>query len=239
MNWHAQIKAQIGGLRLDVDIAGDQDPIAVIGPNGSGKSTLLRVLAGAHRPIEAHISVDGRVLASTSAAVDVPSEGRRFGYVPQGYGLFPHLDVLDNVAFGLSVGERRLGRTERRTVAMRALEELDCAPLAHRRPTQLSGGERQRIALARALVVEPAMLLLDEPLAALDVAVRRSTRDFLAARLRELARPSIVVTHDLRDVLALDAEVVVIEQGRVIQRGTVDHLRDAPASDFVAEFVLV
>ena len=120
---------------------------------------------------------------------------------------------------------------------MAALEELECAHLADRSVDHLSGGEAQRVALARALVIEPHILLLDEPLAALDATARRSVRDFLARRLRELGRPSIVVTHDVRDVAALDAEVCVLEGGRITQRGRIDALRADPASDFVAEFV--
>jgi len=159
------------------------------------------------------------------------------GYVPQGYGLFPHLRVADNVAFGLSTGPRRLPKAERRSAARQLLTELGCATLAERWPAGLSGGEQQRVALARALVVAPALLLLDEPMAALDAGVRRVVRTFLATRLRSSACPSIVVTHDVRDVLALGARVCVLEAGRIVQQGSLSELQAAPASDFVAEFV--
>ena len=237
MSWRIQVQGRIGALGLDVCIEHDETPLALIGPNGSGKTTLLRIIAGALRPDGGEIEVAGALLFSSTQDRDVPSEARRVGYVPQGSGLFPHLRVIDNVAFGLSTGPRRLTGAARRKVAMRALEDLGCAHLANRAPVRLSGGERQRIALARALVIEPGMLLLDEPLASLDATSRRDLRRFLAARLRAAGVPSIVVTHDLRDVVALGATVCALEEGRVVQRGRVESLCAAPATDFIAEFV--
>lgn len=237
MSWHAKVRARVGALRLDVDIAGSEGPVALVGPNGSGKTTLLRIVAGAHRPDDGVIEVGGIPFFESADGIDVPSERRRIGYVPQGYGLFPHLSAVDNVAFGLSTGPRKCSRTDRRDAALGALAELGCAHLADRLPRRLSGGEQQRIALARALVIEPSLLLLDEPLAALDATARRAVRRFLAQRLNQLGRPSIVVTHDVRDVVALDAEVCVLERGEVVQRGDLASLRAAPASEFVAEFL--
>ena len=234
--WRASARARAGVLDLDVDLEGDDAPLALVGPNGSGKTTFLRVLTGAHAPTEAEIVVAGEVLFSSSRGIDRPIEARRVGYVPQGYGLFPHLRVVDNVAFGLSSGPRRRTRKERRRAARDALGELGYLQLADRMPAELSGGEQQAVALARALVIEPALLLLDEPLSALDVTARRSVRTFLAERLRELRRPSIVVTHDARDVAALGARVCVLEGGRIVQSGDLETLRRAPATDFVAEF---
>lgn len=148
-----------------------------------------------------------------------------------GLGLFPHLTVEANVAFGCGRGP--LARQRARA----ALERLGALELADRRPAALSGGERQRVALARALAVEPAGLLLDEPLSALDVGQRRRTRAVLVEHLRELARPALVVTHDVRDIVALGGEVVVIEAGRVIQQGPAEALGRAPATEFVAELL--
>ncbi|ACY16801.1 ABC transporter ATP-binding protein [Haliangium ochraceum] len=236
MRWRVDVRADIGALPLDLQLAGDAAPTAVIGPNGAGKTTLLRLLAGAYRPTQGRIELGQRVLFDAARGVDTPPELRGVGYVPQGYRLFPMLRVVDNVAFGLSTGPRRQGKRARRRAAIALLEELGCAHLAEKLPHALSGGEQQRVALARALLVEPQMLLLDEPLAALDAAARRVTRGFLAARLRAAGRPAIVVTHDLRDVLALGARVCVIERGRVLQCGTPEALRAEPASDFVAEF---
>lgn len=235
--WSAALTAGAGPFRLDVTVGGGPGVVAIIGPNGSGKTTLLRVLAGAVPAERAELVVGGRTLAASAEGIDVPMEERRIGYVPQGYGLFPHLDVLDNVAFGLSTAGRGVPSSERRTRARKVLEELGAGGLAGRRVQGLSGGEQQRVALARALVIEPELLLLDEPLAALDVSRRRTVRDFLADRLRRFARPTVLATHDVRDVAALDAVVYVLDAGRVAQRGSLAELRAAPASDFVAEFV--
>lgn len=237
--WSAQVQVQLGGFSLDAHVAGDAAPLALVGPNGSGKSTFLRALAGAVPVRAAEIVVGGRCLTSTTRGVTVPMEARRVGYVPQGYGLFPHLDVRDNVAFGRSTGPRKLPRRERRALAQRLLADLGIPHLAERRVGALSGGEQQRVALARALATDPALLLLDEPLAALDATTRRVVRRFLASRLRAFERPSVLVTHDVRDVIALQAEVCVLEAGRVVQQGTVAALRAAPATPFVAEFVAV
>ncbi len=155
MSWRVRIRAQAGVRDLDVDLGGGLEPLALVGPNGSGKTTLLRVIAGAHAPLEGELEVAGRLLYSSAQRVDLPSERRRVGYVPQGYGLFPHLTVLDNVAFGLSTGGAKRSRGERRDAALHALDELDCAHLAGRLPERLSGGEKQRVALARALANVP------------------------------------------------------------------------------------
>lgn len=237
MSWSARVGLRLGGFTLDVALDGDAGVTALMGPNGSGKTTLLRVIAGAHPPDHATIVVGGEVLARTEAGVDRPMERRGVGYVPQGYGLFPHLGVLENVAFGLSTGARRRPRAERLERARAMLEELDAAALVGRPLRALSGGERQRVALARALVIEPSLLLLDEPLAALDVRRRRHVRAFLAAQLARWGRPAILVTHDVRDVAALDARVVILDEGRVVQRGSLEELRRAPVSELVAELV--
>jgi ABC-type sulfate/molybdate transport systems ATPase subunit len=234
--WRASIEVRVGELELAVELDGEAGPLALVGPNGSGKTTLLRVLAGALAPTQAEIELDGEVLTSTRRGIDVAIEDRRVGYVPQGYGLFVHLSALDNVAFGLSTGPRRIARAARRRRAQALLDELGCGELAARAVAGLSGGEQQRVALARALVIEPRLLLLDEPLAALDASTRRAVRARLTEHLREFDGPSILVTHDARDVAALDVPVCVLERGRVVQRGTLDELRAAPASEFVAEF---
>lgn len=235
--WRAGVKVRVGALDLDVVLQGGNGSLALIGPNGSGKTTFLRLLAGAIKADHAEIVLDGQVLTSTRDGVEVPIERRRIGYVPQGYGLFPHLTVLENVAFGLSTGTRKLPRAQRYQRARAILEDLGCRGLADRWVSGLSGGEQQRIALARALVIEPALLLLDEPLAALDAAARRTVRGFLAERLQAFGRPTILVTHDVRDVIAFQAKVCVFERGRIVQTGSLDELRLAPSSDFVVEFI--
>ena len=220
----------LGDLRLDVDVEARAGVTALVGPNGAGKTTLLRTLAGAHRPDAGRVVLGTgeatEVLFDAKRGIDRAPEARSVGYVPQGYGLFPHLSALDNVAFGLA-GDR--------VAAARWLERVGAGALSPRFPAALSGGERQRVALARALARAPRLLLLDEPLAALDVGSRRRLRAELAGYLRAEGVPALVVTHDPRDVRALDAEVVVLEAGRVVQRGDPETLARQPASEFVAE----
>jgi len=235
--WHVSVATRVGGFELDLAMDGDTTPVALIGPNGSGKTTALRAIAGAIDVENAHIQVGERELEHTEAGIHVPMEHRRIGYVPQGYGLFPHLTVQENVEFGLAYGPYHHSSTDRRAHASKLLSELGCASLSARRIDRLSGGEKQRVALARALVLDPDLLLMDEPLAALDATRRRAVRRFLADRLEAFGRPSILVTHDVRDVIALEATVVALDSGRVIQRGSLDELRRSPANDFIAEFV--
>jgi molybdate transport system ATP-binding protein len=234
VSWQVAIRMRIGALDLDLDLRGDDTPVAIIGPNGSGKTTLLRTIAGAYRPDAGTIRVEEDVLFDAEARVDLPPERRGVGYVPQGYGLFPHLSVLDNVAFSWLA--RGVARTERRATALRLMERMGCAHLAGRSPTKLSGGEQQRVALARALTAEPRMLLLDEPLAALDAPSRRQIRAYLAEHLTDRRGPALVVSHEARDVRALGAFVYAIEGGRVVQSGTAGALASAPATEFVAAF---
>ena len=233
MSWQVKICLQLGALALDVDLLGDDTPVALVGSNGSGKTTLLRTIAGAHRPAAGQIRLGDQLLFDSDSGVDLAPEQRQVGYVPQGYALFPQLSVLDNVAFGW-LG--RASRIARRDAAAELLEQLECAHLAQRNPGALSGGEQQRVALARALITEPRILLLDEPLAALDAPARRTMRAYLARHLARRGGPAMVVTHDVRDVLALDAKVFVLDSGRVIQHGSAESLAAQPATDFVAEF---
>lgn len=240
MRWNAQVRIHAGAFVLDANIEGGRAPVVLMGPNGSGKTTLLRAIAGAHPALQGRIEAGGRVLSDSKAGIHLPPEERGVGYVPQGYGLFPHLTVAANVAFGLSGKARRTPAADRRQAVATLLDRMGCAHLASRRPQALSGGEQQRVALARALATEPEMLLLDEPLAALDPAARREMRHFLARHLADRARPAIVATHDARDVYALDAGVAyVLEDGRVSQFGPPQALAADPATDFVAEFFAV
>lgn len=237
MTWEVAVCTRLDDFTLDVVIRGNQTPTAIIGPNGSGKTTLLRLIAGAHPRAQGRIVVEGRVLLDSERHVSLPPEARHVGYVPQGFGLFPHLRVVDNVAFGLAVSPRGQSGSMCRRSARALLGELGAGSLADRLPGGLSGGEQQRVALARALIVEPRLLLLDEPLATLDPSARRRLRQVLAERLASRPTPTILVTHDLRDVEALGARVVVLENGRVVQEGSLSELRAAPTSDFVEEFL--
>jgi molybdate transport system ATP-binding protein len=226
-----EVHGAAGALAIDVAFRTADAPLVLAGPNGAGKTRALMMILGAGRPERGHVALDGTMLYDGSRGIDVPIEDRRIGFLPQRYGLFPHLDVLGNVAFGIVAPSR----AERRRLARQALEDVDAGALAARRPGELSGGETQRVALARALAARPRALLLDEPLAALDVSVRREMRRFLAARLRAWSIPTVVVTHDRADAEALEGDVVVIESGAVTQRGRLADLAANPATDFVRQ----
>jgi molybdate transport system ATP-binding protein len=226
------VRGVVGARSLAVAFVARGRPLVVVGPNGAGKTTALMMVLGARRPAEGRVVLGGVALFDGARGVDVPVEARRLGFVPQRYGLFPHLDVLGNVAYGV----RGSSRNERLERARAVLAELDVAGLADRRPAGLSGGELQRVALARALACQPRALLLDEPLAALDVTLRAEVRRFLAARLRSAPIPTVVVTHDPADARALDGDVVVVEAGAVVQRGRLAELAAAPATEFVRRF---
>jgi molybdate transport system ATP-binding protein len=207
-------------LALEVD----RETLALVGPSGAGKTTVLRAIAGLVRPVRGRIELGGETLFDSERGIDRPPEQRRVGLVFQEYALFPHLSVDRNVAFG---GRERAGEL---------LERFRIAHLAKARPAELSGGERQRVALARALARDPAVLLLDEPMAALDAHTRAGVRAELQELLRELALPTILVTHDFEDAAALADRVGVIADGRILQLGTADELVAAPSDAFVASF---
>lgn len=235
--WSVDVSVRVGSFELCARFDGGLKPVAIVGPNGSGKTTLLRTIAGAYRPHTGKIRLDGGLLFDSTLGIDLPPEQRRVGFVPQGYGLFPHLNALDNVAFGRSAEAPDSSRASRRAAAGALLDSMGCAPLAQRWPSELSGGEQQRVALARALIIDPSLLLLDEPVAALDAIARRHLRRYLAAHLQRQRRPALVSTHDARDVAALGAELVVLEAGRIVQRGSLASVAAAPQSEFAAEFV--
>ncbi|HEX2701415.1 MAG TPA: ABC transporter ATP-binding protein [Acidimicrobiales bacterium] len=237
----------VAGLRADVDVRRDAlhlraqlevgagETIAVLGPNGAGKTTLLRALAGLHELDAGSVVLAGRVLEDVAADRWVPCERRRLGMVFQDHLLFPHLSALDNVAFGLR--SRGVRRDEARRRAASWLERVGLAARAGARPAALSGGEAQRVALARALVGEPHLLLLDEPLAALDASTRAATRRELRAQLSGFAGVGIVVTHDPVEAAALADRLVVLEAGRIAQEGTLAQLTARPRSAYVADLV--
>jgi ABC-type sulfate/molybdate transport systems ATPase subunit len=209
MSWQADIVLQLGHFDLNVQLAGGSGCTALIGPNGAGKTTVLRALAGAFETRVSTLQISGNLCAKTSGQV---------GYVPQGYGLFPHLSVCDNVGFGwLAMG---VSREDRRDRAAQLLTEMGCGGLVDRSVNGLSGGEQQQVALARVLAVPPKFLLLDEPLAALDVVARQRMREWLAGSLAQTGIPTLMVTHEARDVAALSAEVIVLEAGRVVTEET-------------------
>jgi molybdate transport system ATP-binding protein len=226
------IAGAVGSFEYQIAFSIDAPGALVLaGPNGAGKSTALKTILGALRPARGRIALDGAPVFDAARGVDVPTELRAIGYVPQAYALFPHLTALENVAFGLR-GPDRGAR------ALAVLERLGAAALSDRRPGALSGGEQQRVALARALAPGPRLLLLDEPLAALDVTGRRQVRAFLADHLRSLAIPSIVVTHDAQDAAALGQRLVILERGRVVDAGDLASVLARQATPFVTELAM-
>src|SRR3954463_10499013 len=225
-----------GELTVDLELAvADGEVLAVLGPNGAGKSTLLRILAGLLAPDTGRIAVDGDVWDDVAAGVSVPAHRRRLGMVFQDYLLFPHLSALENVAFGLRT--RGTARAEARRRAVDWLARVGLADLGDRRPAQLSGGQAQRAALARALAPDPALLLLDEPLSALDARTRLSVRAELGRHLAAFDGSTVLVSHDPVDAMALADRVVVVEEGRVVQEGTPAEVAGRPRTDYVARLV--
>ncbi|HTN83481.1 MAG TPA: ABC transporter ATP-binding protein [Sorangium sp.] len=233
----ARVVARVGRLLLDAAIDTGGGTLALVGPNGAGKTSLLSVLLGVLPVERGRVEVGAAVLLDTARGLDVPVEERRIGYVPQDYALFPHLTVRENVAFAVRSAASGRGGAARAERVDAMLNELGVAAHAGRRTQALSGGEKQRVALARALSVSPRALLLDEPLAALDVHSRREVRAFLAGYLRALSIPTVVVTHDASDARLLGHRIAVLEAGRVTQTGTWDELAARPASRFVEELV--
>lgn len=233
----ARIRATVGQLIIHAQLDTSAGPLVVVGPNGSGKTSVLSLILGVLAAEEGHIQIGDRVLLDTASGVNVPVEQRRIGYVPQHYALFPHLTVRGNVELALACASPRRGRAERRQRADEILHELALEAHAARRPTTLSGGEQQRVALARALSVEPSALLLDEPLAALDVHSRAEVRAFLSGYLAKLALPTIVVTHDALDAQRFGRRIAVLEEGKVSHTGTWSDLGEDPATPFLKAFI--
>jgi molybdate transport system ATP-binding protein len=207
---------------LRVALTCGTETLGLIGPSGAGKTSLLRAVAGLERPLSGHIALGEESWFDAERASDLAPEERRVGYVPQDYGLFPHLTVAGNVRFA--------GRRDRPDL----LERVGIAHLAAARPAQLSGGERQRVALARALAREPRVLLLDEPFAALDAITRRQVRAELGALLAGFRLPTLLVTHAFEDAATLARRVGVIDHGRLIQLASPAELLAAPSSAVVA-----
>jgi sulfate transport system ATP-binding protein len=202
---------------------------ALLGPSGGGKSTLLRIIAGLEDADTGTVTIEG------NEATHLPPQKRNVGFVFQHYAAFKHMSVAKNVAFGLEIRKRSKAETEKRVAEL--LELVHLSQFAHRLPAQLSGGQRQRMALARALAVEPTVLLLDEPFGALDAKVRKELREWLRRLHDEVQVTTVFVTHDQEEALEVADEIVVINDGRIEQVGTPDQLYDEPASDFVMSFL--
>ncbi len=217
---------------FEVDLAAGE-VLALFGPSGSGKTTLLRCVAGLERPQTGTIVADGTPWFDAERGVAMPPQRRRVGYVPQGYALFPHLSVGANIAYGVT----GVNRAERGRRVAALLSSLGISALADRRPPQLSGGERQRVAVGRALATDPLLLLLDEPLSALDEATKADVRTALGEAVRHARTAAILVSHDPTDVLALADRVAVVVGGTVRQIGTAEDVFLRPRDEVVARLV--
>jgi molybdate transport system ATP-binding protein len=230
------VQVALSRFNLDAQLhIGQGEVVALLGPNGSGKSTMLRALAGLNHLTGGRVVLDGTVLEEPAAKVRVAPEKRPIALMFQEYLLFPHMSALENVAFGLR--SRGMDRKLAREKAAAALQLLRLDGLDSARPREMSGGQQQRVAMARALVTEPKMLLLDEPLAALDASTKSEVRSLLRTVLRESPGANVLVTHDLLDALALSSRMVVIENGRIVQQGTPGEVTAQPRSPYVAELV--
>jgi molybdate transport system ATP-binding protein len=225
-----------GGFTLTVSLAAAAGQVlGLLGPNGAGKSTLLAAVAGLAPVSSGHIALAGQVMDDADTGTFVEASRRPVGFVFQNYRLFPHLTVAENVAF--SPRARGMGRQAARSAASHWLSRLGLTDLAQRKPDQLSGGQAQRVALARALAGQPALLLLDEPLSALDAGTRLDVQAELRRHLAEFTGPSVLVTHDPLEALVLADQLVVIEAGRIVQQGTPGQIARQPATDYVAKLV--
>lgn len=236
MTLRAQLGLQVGPLAVELDLdAGDGEVVALVGPNGAGKTSVLRAVAGLLPLAAGCVAVDGRVLEDAATGVRAAPEDRPVAVVFQDYLLFPHLSALDNVAFALRArgGRRAAARTE----AHEWLTAVGAGDVARLRPAALSGGQAQRVALARALAARPRVLLLDEPLAAVDASARPELRRLLRRQLAEHTGVRILVTHDPLDALVLADRVVVLENGQVTQQGTVADVTARPRSPWVAALI--
>jgi len=227
----ASVRVRRDGFTLNVELTASADEtVAVLGPNGAGKTTLLRALAGLDE-MEGRVVLDGEVLDDSARGVYIPAERRRAGLVFQDHVLFPHLSAVENVAFGL----RAQGRPHAAAIARRWLNEAGLGDRADALPRALSGGQAQRVALLRALATEPKLLLLDEPLSALDVSVRAEVRRELSKQLASFHGVRLLVTHDPLEAMALADKLVVLEHGSVVQSGTPGDVTARPRSRFVAD----
>jgi molybdate transport system ATP-binding protein len=232
----ASVGLTLGDLHLDVDLdVDDTAVVAVVGPNGAGKTTLVRALAGLEPIDRGRVAVDGTVVDDPLAGVRVPPEARGIAVVFQEHRLFANLTALENVAFGL----RATGtpRTVARQEAAAWLERVGLGDVSRLRPKQLSGGQAQRVALARALATEPAVLLLDEPLAAVDASARTELRQVVREELRRYPGARVVVTHDPVEAAALADRLIVMEEGRIVQEGLLVEVTARPRSPWVATMV--
>ena len=227
-------KTAVQGLDFEVP---EGKLFTLLGPSGCGKTTTLRMLAGLERPSEGTIRIDGRPVYDGAAGVYLPANKRPIGMVFQSYAIWPHMSVIQNVAFPLTVGAGRLPRAEVRARALKTLELVGLGDVADRPATMLSGGQQQRVALARALVREPKVLLLDEPLSNLDAQLRERMRGEIRAVQQELGITAVYVTHDQSEALAISDLIMLMDQGAIVETGAPQEIYRRPHAEFTANFI--
>ncbi len=227
MSLDAKFVTHVGGFQLDASVAcSPGETVALLGPNGAGKSTILKAIAGLQPIDDGRITIDGQTVDEPASRTFVPPEHRRVGMVFQDYLLFPHMTVRQNIEFG--------PRNLRLHLSQEWIEALDLTDLLDRTPDQLSGGQAQRVALARALATDPHVLLLDEPLAALDASTKQSVRGELRHFLLRYEQGTVMVTHDPLDALVLADRIVVVEDGRITQEGPTAQVANEPRTEYLA-----
>jgi len=221
-------RKQFGDFILDAAWTSDQPIVALVGPSGSGKTLTLQCIAGLIAPDSGRIVSAGRTLFDSAGRIDLPPQQRRIGYVFQGYALFPHMTVAQNIAYGVPRGTE--GRNEASERTKRIIDRLGLSPLGSRYPSELSGGQQQRVALARALATDPDVLLLDEPFSALDAPLRRELSTELSQTLREWGKIAVLVTHDLPEAYQIADMVVLYEHGGTTAAVSKNYLLWNPSS---------
>lgn len=231
MDVSVRFKKDLGGFLMDVSWEAGSETVVLFGPSGAGKSMTFQAIAGLVPLQGGRISIGDKVLYDSASNIDLPPQRRDVGYLFQHYGLFPHMSAKENILYG----HDDPGKEEEDLSEMISLFHLQ--GLEERYPGELSGGQRQRVALARALMRKPRILLLDEPLSAIDLAVRKAIRNELKSLQRRLAIPMVVVTHDLGEALTMADRLVIYNQGGVIQAGPPMEVVEHPANDMVAELV--
>lgn len=229
-------KSTLRDFTLDVGELNVEDgkTLALIGTNGSGKSTVLKVLSGIIKPQTGRIVLNGKVLLDLEKGVFVAPEERNIGYMFQNYALFPHMTIAENIAYGLEARKMPGEEIDKRVLEL--CERMGIDKVMHERVTRLSGGQRQRTALARAIAPRPGLLLLDEPLAALDVRTQEQMRRELAAAIRSEGIPCIIVTHSIIDALAVSDKIAVIDKGSIVACGTPEEIIHNPSHGFISSF---
>jgi molybdate transport system ATP-binding protein len=231
------LRQRVGDFSLEVDWSSSAHVVALVGPSGSGKTLTLQCIAGLIAPAAGRVVAGGRVMFDSATRVDLPPQARSIGYVFQGYALFPHMTVSQNIAYGIKAMKRGDAAEAPQRRIRETIDRLGLGNLRDRYPAELSGGQQQRVALARALAPDPDLLLLDEPLSALDAPLRRELRAELAQTLRECAKPAVFVTHDLPEAYQIADVVVLYENGRATAATAKDRLLWNPSSERVARLI--